>query len=113
MSDGVLVDTDILVDHLRGARRFEPAGRVHVSVVTRAELFAVHATDEARVTQLLGPFVEHAIDSRIAEQAGRIRRTHRLRLPDALVAATALAFDLPLLTANRRDFEAVSGLRLA
>ena len=113
MSDGVLVDTDALVDHLRGARRFEPAERVRVSVVTRAELFAGHATDEARVIRLLEPFVEHAIGARIAEQAGRIRRTHGLRLPDALIAATALTFDLALMTRNRRAFEAVIGLRLA
>jgi hypothetical protein len=113
LSEGVLVDTDVLVDHLRGARRFEPAGRVHVSVVTRAELFAGHATDEAHVIRLLGPFVEHAVDARIAERAGRLRRNHGLRLPDALIAATALSFDLALLTRNRRDFEVVSGLRLA
>ena len=113
MSDGVLVDTDALVDHLRGARRFDPAERVHVSVVTRAELCAGHATDEARVIRLLEPFVEHAIDARIAEQAGRIRRTHGLRLPDALIAATELTFDLALMTRNRRAFEAVIGLRLA
>jgi len=111
--DGVLVDTDVLVDHLRGARRFESAGRVHVSVVSRAELFAGHATDEARVIRLLEPFVEHSVDARVAERAGRLRRIHGLRLPDALIAATALTFDLALLTRNRRDFEAVIGLRLA
>ena len=93
--------------------RFEPAGRVHVSVVTRAELFAGHATDETHVVRLLEPFVEHAVDALIAERAGRISRVHGLRLPDALIAATALTFDLALLTRNRRDFEAVIGLRLA
>ncbi len=105
-----LVDTDILVDHLRGARRFEPTGPVHVSVVTRAELFAGHATDERRVSILLGPFLEHPVDAAIAERAGRLRRVHGLRLPDALIAATALVNGLTLVTRNVRDFAPVEGL---
>jgi predicted nucleic acid-binding protein len=36
-----------------------------------------------------------------------------MRLPDALIAATALEFGLSLLTRNRRDFELVVALRLA
>jgi len=106
----VLVDTDILVDHLRGARRFKPTGPVHVSVVTRAELFAGHATDERRVSDLLVPFVEHPVDAAVAERAGRLRRVHGLRLPDALIAATALEYGLSLRTRNVRDFAAVEGL---
>ena len=109
----LLVDTDVLVDHLRGARRFEPAATVHVSVITRAELFAGRATEEASVVRLLAPFIEHAVDAIVAERAGRIRRTHGLRLPDALIAATALEHGLTLVTRNRRDFEDVSDLRLA
>ena len=108
----MLVDTDVLVDHLRGARRFEPTLAVHVSVVTRAELFAGRATEEASVVRLLAPFIEHPVDARVAERAGRIRRTHGLRLPDALIAATALEHDLTLVARNRRDFEGVSDLLL-
>jgi predicted nucleic acid-binding protein len=42
-----LVDTDVFVDHLRGARRFEAKShRVHYSVVTRAELSAGNSATE-------------------------------------------------------------------
>ena len=110
----VLVDTDILIDHLRGVRRFEPGTDVvRYSVVTRAELYAGRGTEEGRVDTLLAPFDELAVDRTVAERAGRLRREHGLRLPDALIAATALEFDLRLLTRNRRDFESVSGLSLA
>lgn len=110
----VLVDTDVLIDHLRGVRRFEPdADIVRYSVVTRAELYAGRGTEEGRVDTLLAPFNELAVDRAIAERAGRLRREHGMRLPDALIAATALEFDLSLLTRNRRDFELVVGLRLA
>jgi len=53
------------------------------------------------------------VDRSIAQRAGRLRREHGLRLPDALIAATALEFGLHLVTRNWKDFESVIGLRLA
>jgi predicted nucleic acid-binding protein len=108
----LLVDTDIFVDHLRGAHQLRPARhRLFYSVVTRAELFA-GTTATAVVTRLLSPFRELPIDRAVAEQAGRIRRESGLRMPDALVAATAVVHGLALVTRNRRDFDRVRGLRL-
>jgi predicted nucleic acid-binding protein len=109
----LLVDTDVLVDHLRGARRFDPGNAtVHVSVVTRAELYAGQSAQESRIDILLGSFQEHSVDRAVAQTAGRLRRTVDIRLPDALIAATALEHELGLLTRNRRDFQRVEGLRL-
>lgn len=108
----LLVDTDVFVDHLRGAAELR-AGRhrLHYSVITRAELVAgTTATD--LVATLLGPFRELVVDRAIAERAGRIRRDSGVRLPDALIAATAIEHRLQLATRNHRDFEKVSGLRL-
>lgn len=108
----VLVDTDIFVDHLRGHTPLR-AGKhgVHVSVVTRCELFACTSASDV-VRELLDPFREIAVDRAIAERAGRIRREFGVRTPDALIAATALEHRLGLVTRNVSDFEAVRGLRL-
>ena len=38
--------------------------------------------------------------------------SHSLHMADALIAATAIAYSLPLLTANAEHFSAVAGLRL-
>lgn len=109
----LLVDTDVLIDHLRGARAFEPAdARVSYSTVTRAELFAGRASEEAAVRTLLDPFRELLVDRAVAELGGRLRRDHSVRLADALIAATALTHDLELLTRNVRDFTGVPSLRL-
>lgn len=109
----ILVDSDVLVDHLRGHRRFV-AGQdeVHVSVITRAQLFAGRGTEERRVRRLFESLVELPVDRPIAERAGRLRRTLGLRLPDAIIAATALEHRLALATRNSRDFVGVTGLRL-
>ncbi len=109
----VLVDTDVLVDHLRGHARFDPAqDRAFYSVVTRAELSAGRGVDEEAVRTLLAPMVEILLDREIAEVAGRIRREVRVALPDALVAATALARAIPVVTRNRRHFEQVPGVKV-
>lgn len=108
----VLVDTDVLIDHLRGAHELQLGQhRLHYSVVTRAELFAGTTATEA-VAQLLAPFREHPVDRAVAERAGRVRRDTKIRLPDALIAATALEHGLNLATRNRSDFAPVHGLRL-
>jgi toxin FitB len=108
----LLVDTDIFIDHLRGAAALKPGRhRIHYSVVTRAELFAGN-TATAPASRLLGPFREVAVDRAIAERAGRVVREFGLRLPDALIAATTLERGLQLWTRNTTDFQNVRGLRL-
>ena len=108
----LLVDTDIFIDHLRGAVEIKPGRhRLHYSVVTRAELFA-GSTASNLVSQLLAPFKELAVDRAVAERAGRVSREFGLRLPDALIAATALEHALSVSTRNVKDFSQVRGLRV-
>jgi hypothetical protein len=108
----ILIDTDIFIDHIRGAVELRPGRhRLHYSVVTRAELLAGTSATEA-VQRLLAPFREHPVDGSIAERAGRIKREAGIRMPDALIAATALEHAFAVATRNRRDFDRVRGVRL-
>ncbi len=108
----VLVDTDIFIDHLRGAVELKAGKhRLSYSVVTRAELFA-GSEGTGAAARLLAPFREIPVDRPIAERAGRIRRESGLRLPDALIAATALERKLSLATRNTKHFEDVRGLKI-
>jgi predicted nucleic acid-binding protein len=108
----LLVDTDVFIDHLRGARELK-VGRdsLSYSVITRCELFAGASADEQVIGRLLSPFRELAVDRAVAESAGRIRRETGVRTPDALIAATALRFGLMLMTRNASDFARVPELR--
>lgn len=113
LATDLLVDTDVWIDHLRGAHPLgrPTAGTISYSVITRSELFAGR-TNEARVDDFLAPFREIAVDRSIAERAGRLRRGSALRTPDALIAATAIEHRLALVTRNRRDFRDIPGLQL-
>ena len=108
----LLIDTDVFIDHLRGHRALKTdRHRLHYSVITRAELFA-GTSATAIVSDLLGPLRELPVDRAVAERAGRVRREFDVRLPDAVIAATALVHRLGLVTRNRSDFDRIRGLRL-
>lgn len=109
----LLVDTDVFIDHLRGAKRLVPGPhRIHYSVITRCELFAGTRGDEAVIRALLEPFAELSLGPAIAERAGRIRRDLGVRIADALIGATALEHRLSLVTRNARDYQRIPSLKL-
>jgi predicted nucleic acid-binding protein len=63
--------------------------------------------------RFLAGMEEIPVDRRIADRAGLLRHElPTLRLPDALIAATALGYGVALATRNTRDFRRVPGLRL-
>jgi len=108
----LLLDTDVFIDVLRGARRLAVTGhRVAYSVITRAELFSGRAKDEEDVRILLSLFRELDVDAATAEHAGRLARS-RVEMSDALIAATALEHGLELVTRTTRDFSRIPGLRV-
>ncbi|MGI8562611.1 MAG: type II toxin-antitoxin system VapC family toxin [Candidatus Dormibacter sp.] len=108
----LLVDTDVLIDHLRGDRRLSAeVGSIAISVISHCELFAGHDEPE-RLRRFLSPMSELPIDLEIAELAGVTRRNTGIATPDALVAATALTHRLPLMTRNRHHYDRVPKLRI-
>lgn len=109
----LLVDTDVCIRHLAGQHRLpHRSGRLAYSVITRAELITGGEEYEAEVRRFLAGMEELAVERRVADRAGLLRRTIGLRLPEALIAATAQVHGIALETRNRSDFRRVPGLRL-
>lgn len=84
-----------------------------ISVITRAEVLAwpSHTAQSIALAVLgMASFEQLGIDVAEADEAARIRREHNLKLPDALIAATAKLRGLSVVTANARDFERVAQL---
>jgi predicted nucleic acid-binding protein len=105
-----LFDTNILVDCIYGvASAVEELGRyekVAVSRIIWIEFLtgARTAEVEARRRSLLDDFELLEIDDAVSQETILIRQHTRLKLPDAIILATARVHGLLLVTRNSRDF---------
>ncbi|KAF1053451.1 MAG: tRNA(fMet)-specific endonuclease VapC [Stenotrophomonas maltophilia] len=106
-----LFDTNILIDYLNGHEPARAELQLYearaISVITWMEvLIGATPETEAATRAFLGSFTLLALDERIAERAVAIRRRLRIKLPDALIKATAEVDGRLLVSRNTRDFPA-------
>jgi predicted nucleic acid-binding protein len=114
----LLLDTDVLVEYLRG--REEAVGYLeglasdlYVSVISVAELFAGARGDEEErsLRQFLLAFDAVPVSEKVARTGGLYRRdygpSHGTGLADALIAATTSESGAKLVSFNRRHFPMV------
>ena len=107
-----VLDTNVLVDYLAGHERArEELSRYRhprISRITWMEIMvgvAADAAEEAAVRSFLADFGVVELTEAVAAQAVRLRREHRLRLPDAIILASARVEQCQLVTRNTRDFK--------
>jgi len=116
-----LVDTNVGIDFLDGKLPVDSAAwleqllnaqELALSVVVRVELLSWPGPPAAM--QILQDFItanqELPLDEPVIQQTIRLRQQHRVKLPDAIIAATALVHGLPLLTRDTTDFSSLPGL---
>lgn len=107
-----LLDSTITIDHLNGVPGSGAAIAMWrlpaVSIMTWMEVMAGAATvdQEDALRAYLGRFPLVGLSGAIANDAFRLRRDRRLKLPDAIILATARYLKVPLLTRNTKDFDA-------
>lgn len=110
MSVRAVLDTNILIDFLSGvdaaADELERHQETCVSPITWMEVMvgAEGPDEERRLTTFLAQFARVPIDDEVAAIAVNLRRETRIRLPDAIVWATARRIGGVLVTRNTRDF---------
>lgn len=120
----ILCDTNILIEFYRGrADVIETLSAVGVSnlaisVITVGELY-FGARDKRELKKLrenLSLLQQIPIDEEISklhiELLEKYSLSHRVSIPDALIAASALRYSIPLYTLNTKDFHYISGLDL-
>ncbi|KVL46840.1 type II toxin-antitoxin system VapC family toxin [Burkholderia territorii] len=106
-----LFDTNILIDYLGGldSARAELARYDYraISIVTWMEVMVgATAGEEAALRAWLSSFDIIPLDSTVANRAVTIRKERRIRLPDAIVWASAQVNGLLLVSRNTKDFPA-------
>ena len=110
----MIVDTNILIDALRGkleAKRFFLSAEqvFSISVVSISELYAgLRSSERQQVQVFLRSFTVHIVDEAIAKLAGEFKnqysRSHNVGLADALLAATSQIHRDQLATLNTKHF---------
>lgn len=85
-----------------------------ISFITQIELLAWD--QEKNDIEIVKAFIFNSeilgFDQSIIERTIEIRKRSKIKLPDALIAATAIEYDLTLLADNDKDFKKVEGLGL-
>ena len=121
MAERLLLDTDVLIEYLRGREEAieyleELTSDLYLSVISVAELFAGVKSDEEErsLQQFFLAFVVLPVTERVARRGGLYRRdfrpSHGSGLADALIAATAEENGASLVTFNRRHFPMISSV---
>ncbi len=101
-----LADTNALIYLLSGNPCMEPylSARLGVSVISEMGLlsFPGISPDETNtIRSFLGECASLLLDTAVKERTISLRKQYRIKLPDAIIAATAVEKGLPLLTADR------------
>lgn len=121
----VLVDTSVLIDHLRGrpearetlARAVDDGERLIGSVLTRSEVLAgLRPGEEQATSALLGVLEWIVVDEAVADHAGALAQRYLashggIDLTDYVIAATAAIHGATLWTRNVKHFPMMAGLR--
>lgn len=114
----VLFDTNILIDHFNNVPQARDEILRHsqssISVITWIEAMAGAPPDREEITRSgLSDFSIIELNDRIADMAFQLRRTYRLKLPDAVIWASAKVHGLTLVTRDTKDFPASDpGIRI-
>jgi hypothetical protein len=87
-----------------------------ISFITHIELFASTKISEEE-DKVLKEFIAiskiyNQINQTLVDKTVELRKNYRIKLPDAIIAATALVYDLTLITRNTADFNTIKALKL-
>jgi tRNA(fMet)-specific endonuclease VapC len=120
----ILCDTNVLIEFYKGnptiVAELKQIGvaQLAISVIAQAELYygALNKAELLRIQKHLNLLhnlpIDPQISDRFIELMVQYSLSHKLAIPDALIAATALVNDLELYTLNIKDFRFIENLKL-
>ena len=122
MGKGYLIDSNIIIaylDNKLSSTAMEMMNGIidnipNISVITKIEVLRFNTTESNY--KILEDFINESvvlgIDDKVVEQTISICKSQKIKLPDAIIAATASAYNFSLITRNTSDFKNIEGLEL-
>lgn len=120
----LLVDTDVIIDYLKGVRPAKDLFRskdieIYCSILSKKELLSkegLNNSERKRITELMSRLKVLKIDNEINQKYMLLINRYGegySSIVDYIIAATACAKRLPLLTRNRKHFEHIKEITLS
>jgi predicted nucleic acid-binding protein len=118
MGKGFLMDTNVVIGYLSNQLPLAGASAIDqlpgvVSVITRIELLGWYKASATQLTKLK-PLIDSAqiynLSEDVIQQTILLRQQYKIKLPDAVVAATAMVYNHILITRNTIDFKNIARL---
>ena len=113
-----LLDTNILIYYFNGDMESEVKSKVstliresfQISVISKMEFlgFPFNLQERQKATQLMEYAVIRTLSDEIVQRVIDIRQEKRIKLPDAIIAATAMQYSAILVTRNTKDFKTLA-----
>lgn len=101
-----IADTNFLIYIHEGNKIVEPFLEYNfgISFVTEIELLGFHGIStsvETKLKELINDCFQIEWNTKIKEQTIQLKKKYNIKLPDAIIAATSLIYDLPLVTVDK------------
>jgi len=124
MIEPYVLDSNIIIYYLNDVlnelakqqfKNVVKTGNAHISIITHIEVLFWHRYTEKskeNTERLLRKITKHPLDEYIVNSSIQLRQTFPIKVPDAIIAATALYLEMPLMTRNLKDFQKVPKLKL-
>jgi hypothetical protein len=118
----IFIDTNVIINYFKAEARainffkkYKNKEHFGISIITKIELTSYpDITEEEllKIEEFLKEFIIIPVDENIASICGYLRRKYKMKLGDAIIAATAIYYKSPLFTFNIRDFKKIKELRI-
>jgi predicted nucleic acid-binding protein len=120
----ILCDTDVIIEYLKGNEATKKIfdklknKNIALSAITLMELFygALNKRELNKIKRALSEFDILLLNEDITKIAvdliEKYSKSHGLKIPDALIASTAIYYDITLWTYNVKDFRFIDNLKL-
>jgi len=122
MEQGYLLDSNVIIGYLAG--KIPPFGMEaisaiidqvpHISVISQIEILRSNDTpeNESILVNFVNISIIHPLSPNVVQRTIELCKQSKIKLPDAIIAATALTEDFILITRNISDFKNIHGIKL-
>ncbi|MEI7979905.1 MAG: type II toxin-antitoxin system VapC family toxin [Bacteroidota bacterium] len=118
-----LIDSNTVIDYLNGKLPFNGNSFVNsivdeepkISVITKIEVLGFNlqsGEDYQIVVDFINDNMVYNLDESIINKTIELRKKYKIKLPDAIIAATALCNDLAIVSRNTDDFKKIKELKI-